>query len=288
MDAKANLFHGRSTIRCNGLCISVHDSNMPHSIHAFSITVVALFCIFVAYEVHFIHVIIAVILISTTYIMTILGANSDPGICTPTEAEMVPPLPQTPADGSAPTVRRCRNIILQDRDVVEAVGPLKDNTYVRRFCGTCNIVRPVRVSHCPECDYCIHEFDHHCGVLGCCVGKRTWRYFTWYIVLTTFLCGYIFSVSLYSLIKREYTDDSLSRWSQVCAIGLCLLTSCVGISLFGLSANYLRMTYVNMTSRDTVHSDSYWDPEKGFPFDDGCVRNCWRRMCCPGPSTIKL
>ena len=53
------------------------------------------------------------------------------------------------------------------------------STYVR--CRVCNVRRPPRASHCYQCNVCVLEHDHHCGVLGGCVGIRSLRWFTLYL-----------------------------------------------------------------------------------------------------------
>ena len=30
-----------------------------------------------------------------------------------------------------------------------------------------------KIMHCDECEMCVEGYDHHCGVLGNCIGKRT-------------------------------------------------------------------------------------------------------------------
>eukprot|EP00916_Digyalum_oweni_P020437 GHVL01034025.1.p1 GENE.GHVL01034025.1~~GHVL01034025.1.p1 ORF type:complete len:411 (+),score=54.63 GHVL01034025.1:24-1256(+) len=59
-----------------------------------------------------------------------------------------------------------------------------------KFCTTCCVWRPVRCSHCSSCDNCVLEFDHHCAVLGCCVGSRNHKYFV-------LLCIWMFLASMY-------------------------------------------------------------------------------------------
>ena len=46
-----------------------------------------------------------------------------------------------------------------------------------KICLTCNIAKPFRSHHCPDCDNCIIRFDHHCPWIGGCVGKRNYFYF---------------------------------------------------------------------------------------------------------------
>ena len=49
-------------------------------------------------------------------------------------------------------------------------------------CRICHIRRPPRSSHCYTCGVCVLEHDHHCGILGGCVGLRSLRYFVGYLI----------------------------------------------------------------------------------------------------------
>merc|ERR1740121_2011904 len=53
------------------------------------------------------------------------------------------------------------------------------------WCHTCEIVRPPRASHCPECDNCVLRFDHHCPFVNNCVGQRNYNFFMGF---TTSVC----------------------------------------------------------------------------------------------------
>ena len=65
-----------------------------------------------------------------------------------------------------------------------------------KICTSCNIIRPLRTTHCGSCDNCILKFDHHCPWIGTCVGKRNYHYFFFFLIflnLTQIFVG-IFSL----------------------------------------------------------------------------------------------
>ncbi|CAJ0563503.1 unnamed protein product, partial [Mesorhabditis spiculigera] len=45
------------------------------------------------------------------------------------------------------------------------------------MCRECDVARPLRSDHCQFCGGCCLMRDHHCVVIGCCIGLGTTRYF---------------------------------------------------------------------------------------------------------------
>lgn len=62
------------------------------------------------------------------------------------------------------------------------------------FCRFCHLHRPPLTSHCHTCNVCVLEHDHHCSILGGCVGKRNLRYFVLYLLSLSLAlsCGLLF------------------------------------------------------------------------------------------------
>ena len=57
-----------------------------------------------------------------------------------------------------------------------------------KFCEFCNIFRPLRTSHCHDCNNCVLGFDHHCVWLGTCIGKRNYSaFFAFVTILTSYI-----------------------------------------------------------------------------------------------------
>lgn len=75
-----------------------------------------------------------------------------------------------------------------------------------KYCRTCVILRPARVSHCNVCGYCVEKYDHHCPWLGNCIGKKNYKDFLCFLTSTTTLILFDFSVC----IKVIY-DDSVTH-----------------------------------------------------------------------------
>lgn len=281
------LYHGKSHVWCHSRIVSTADARMPHIVMLLIAIPMGVFAALVAYPVGPGAVAVTGVLYTMMYLVAVLGANTDPGIVPPHNGTAL-------CDGEATGVgeepRMCRGIALYPKDIVEGVGMAGDNMYIRRYCHTCHVVRPVRASHCPECDYCVHEFDHHCGVLGICVGERTWRYFTWFVYIAFIACLYTLSVCAYVLMGYGPESEKYPLM-HVASILLVFVVALLALCAGNFAVTYGIMTYKGTTTRDDDlhHHDTYWDRSKGFPFDEGCLKNCWRRMFCPKyPSVVLL
>ena len=66
-----------------------------------------------------------------------------------------------------------------------------------KFCETCNIYRPLRTSHCHDCNNCVLGFDHHCLWLGTCIGKRNYTIFFHFVFITMVYSLYILALAIY-------------------------------------------------------------------------------------------
>ena len=82
------------------------------------------------------------------------------------------------------------------------------------FCKQCNRKRPLRAAHCYTCGVCVLEHDHHCGVVGGCIGQRSLRFFVGYLVCISTSCLIMFWFVLRSLFKVSAAMTGPSVWKQ--------------------------------------------------------------------------
>lgn len=147
-----------------------------------------------------------------------------------------------------------------------------------KVCTTCNIVRPPRSSHCSVCDWCVEEFDHHCGVVGSCVAKRTFRFFTFFLILTTVIAAYIAIRSIVVLAKMDFSllsQSNRGRWNIVASVGCVVYCGIGGLCVVGQASFYTYLGCTNLTQKEQQRR------EPSNPFDEGFIMNCWLRFIQP-------
>jgi hypothetical protein len=69
-----------------------------------------------------------------------------------------------------------------------------------KICDSCFIIKPLRSSHCPDCNNCVERFDHHCPWIGTCVAKRNYPYFYKFIVWLNILIMYLIGFSIAHIV----------------------------------------------------------------------------------------
>eukprot|EP00760_Papus_ankaliazontas_P005669 PhM_4_TR12704/c0_g2_i1/m.94124/K16675/ZDHHC9_14_18; palmitoyltransferase ZDHHC9/14/18 len=164
---------------------------------------------------------------------------------------------------------------------------IKDCDVILKWCATCRLLRPPRASHCATCNFCVENFDHHCGVTGCCVGRRTYPYFV----------GFLYSVACLILIVstrcviRVLDFDSSTAWSV--SILLLLLTMGCGCQVVCGSSMYTYLSCSGMTLREyqkrgALYANVEWG-ERPRPFSTGnpCL-DYTTTMCPPSPTPAQF
>jgi len=84
----------------------------------------------------------------------------------------------------------------------------KEDKETMRACEHCNLIVQYSTRHCPWCQACCREFDHHCSVTGTCIGARnkghfvSLQFFTGWAVFYLNVIGVIW-LSMFFVSKEE-------------------------------------------------------------------------------------
>ena len=266
-------FLGKKQEWCNGSFLASQDSGVFILI---AVIIVAPLCFFeYTMSTNLLAQIGALLLAFGSVASGSMAVLLDPGVVPP----LYQPLPQQLAQG-----RRVGRVSLNDGDEVVLVD---GQEVVRRWCTTCGMHRPLRAAHCPECDVCVEEFDHHCPVIGSCVGQRTFRFFAGFLWCTAVLTWWVCYWTVRDLMAKwpDYRRARQARGrhgnggdmsaAQGGQIVLCVYVVFIGlcVSVFGMF--YCTLTCSNQTERENLR-DLYGSGSN--PWDKGCLVNWCTRV----------
>ncbi|KAG5474921.1 hypothetical protein CUR178_04371 [Leishmania enriettii] len=161
--------------------------------------------------------------------------------------------------------------------------PLEGNMQLI-FCRECRLRRPPRCAHCYQCKVCVLEHDHHCSILGGCVGVRNLRWFALYLLscsLSTMI-GVVWLIRY--LFYELFTPDDAGaldtgvkavptpfptmqggrrrfapinhKGSHLAAIFVLLLDGIVMLLVGGMLCMYVYLTLTSTTRRESMRKEN--------------------------------
>ncbi|GET90112.1 hypothetical protein, conserved [Leishmania tarentolae] len=150
----------------------------------------------------------------------------------------------------------------------------------RKWCSTCNMHRPVRAAHCYICGLCCYQHDHHCSVIGICVGGRRVEMFSMFVSVAMMMCALPTTLIIVAL---------WSNWKKftvvVLTVAFLLLVMLVPLSIFvGITAISMWQSIAGEVS--TRERLQHVFAHKRNPYDRGFFKNLYyhlvqRRVAAP-------
>lgn len=126
----------------------------------------------------------------------------------------------------------------------------RGNLHKLRVCSNCLIIKVGHISHCYLCNSCIIMKDHHCAILGNCIGIRNyWAFYCTLLVNTTISFLELVEILLFVL---SYLDNirETSFLLRVCAFAFIALFSLKAVFVIMLTALHSINSFTQRTSKE--------------------------------------
>jgi len=91
-----------------------------------------------------------------------------------------PGMPEPDPLDLGPDDPSCNEQRIRKKELLDGSGQV----WMQKWCRECKLWRPYRCGHCHTCKRCVLRLDHHCFVVGNCIGERNARFFA-----TFLFCG---------------------------------------------------------------------------------------------------
>ena len=157
-----------------------------------------------------------------------------------------------------PILRAINNGVIPEKYAKPIVdGEANIVTNGKKFWRTCKIWRPERSSHCPDCDWWVEIFDHHCPYLNNCVGKRNYRYFIGFLTFIIFNgVGMISSLIIFIVDSNIKDGDNVvirnTGVAKIIVIGIAIASVLLLLLITALWAFHIYLITKGKTTKEKL------------------------------------
>lgn len=173
-----------------------------------------------------------------------------------------------------------------------------------RYCRTCHIWRAPRVSHCPQCGFCMvrdipqkalvvntlflyttahiqERFDHHCHIMATCIARRNHRFFVAFLLTAQAACIALV-VGIFTALAATGFPGDPSVWHHPATYAYLALGILYGyhaiMLLFG--NGHCLNVLCDVTTKECMAHKAGQHPWPCSSADRLPLLQAWRAVCC--------